>query len=615
MEIGNLKIAETMGKIARRMGGNSGPATEGHGNVAVEAVAEERTRSVFDISDLVQFWRDNVRPTGIQRVQIEVLKAVIEADEKGSDSFAAICFDPASHNWQVIPNDHLHALIIKSYSVNTGIDEWVIQLQAVLAQATHYVPKRGDALINLGSSWWIPDYLHKVRRLKAEHGVRYVPFIHDTIPLSVPQYCDKNLVSEFRLWFRGAVGLADHVIVNSECSKRDVLKWANDLTGSCAPVSVARLNAAFPKPEASATLIVERLNLDGERFVICVGTLEARKNHALLFRVWSELLNKLPAEKVPKLVLVGKKGWKFDLAQATLASDPRLEDVVTMVSNLSDEELAELYRKSLFTIFPSFYEGWGLPVTEATSYGKLTLASSISSLPEAASQGDILLDPADQNVWTSTLLKLLADDDSLEKATGKSIAGARLRRWSDIAGDIVRISGESTSRGIGEDCPEILDGMIYDFRIETAQAAYERSALPFRRGSGWHQLEDWGTWSAPGATELRFKTRNSSARFLYLVVRGAQTAQAVTIVVDKEKRAKPVIPAQERVILRVDLGSTDRKEHVVRIVQPTVTDLNVMTGGADKRKVGIGILNMACIPAEDFGSRLNFLETMQMFFV
>lgn len=107
MEIGNLKIAETMGKIARRMGGNSGPSTESHGNVAVEAVGEAHTRSVFDISDLVQFWRDNVRPTGIQRVQIEVLKAVIEADEKGSDSFAAICFDPASHNWQVIPNDQI----------------------------------------------------------------------------------------------------------------------------------------------------------------------------------------------------------------------------------------------------------------------------------------------------------------------------------------------------------------------------------------------------------------------------------------------------------------------------------------------------------------------------
>ena len=78
--------------------------------------------------------------------------------------------------------------------------------------------------------------------------------------------------------------------------------------------------------------------------MLCVGTLEARKNHALLFQIWSDLARMLPRERVPKLVLVGKEGWMFDLARAVFSRDPALKELVLKLNNLSDQELADLYR-------------------------------------------------------------------------------------------------------------------------------------------------------------------------------------------------------------------------------------------------------------------------------
>ena len=436
-----------------------------HSRARAPATAiEQNARYVFDISDLMQFWRDNVRPTGIQRVQIEVLRSIIEREiepELAEAPFTTIFFDGASHSWKSLPNERLLQQIKTSYTASITKEIWLIDLDEALLSARNYTPMAGDAIINLGSSWWIPDYLHKVQRLRLEYGIRYIPFIHDAIPLVTPEFCDAGLVDEFRLWFRGAVSIADHIIVNSSSSGNDVDRCARELTGDCSAISIARLNAAFPQPETMLrTGIIERLNLDIERYVLCVGTLEARKNHALLFQIWSDLARMLPRERVPKLVLVGKEGWMFDLARAVFSRDPALKELVLKLNNLSDQELADLYRGALFTVYPSFYEGWGLPVTEAVSYGKLTVASNNSSVPEAASRGDILIDPHDQSSWRDTILRLVSDDAFLTQSTRISRERADVRRWADVANDILEAARTSVRAVAEQNTTMIQDGTI-----------------------------------------------------------------------------------------------------------------------------------------------------------
>ena len=591
-----------------------------HSRARAPATAiEQNARYVFDISDLMQFWRDNVRPTGIQRVQIEVLRSIIEREiepELAEAPFTTIFFDGASHSWKSLPNERLLQQIKTSYTASITKEIWLIDLDEALLSARNYTPMAGDAIINLGSSWWIPDYLHKVQRLRLEYGIRYIPFIHDAIPLVTPEFCDAGLVDEFRLWFRGAVSIADHIIVNSSSSGNDVDRCARELTGDCSAISIARLNAAFPQPETMLrTGIIERLNLDIERYVLCVGTLEARKNHALLFQIWSDLARMLPRERVPKLVLVGKEGWMFDLARAVFSRDPALKELVLKLNNLSDQELADLYRGALFTVYPSFYEGWGLPVTEAVSYGKLTVASNNSSVPEAASRGDILIDPHDQSSWRDTILRLVSDDAFLTQSTRISRERADVRRWADVANDILEAARTSVRAVAEQNTTMIQDGTIYDFRIVTARKNYDCSALPFRSGAGWHHLEEWGAWSAPGVTELKFRVATTTDRYLYLVVKGGMEPLNVTLTVDRKTRMSREIASDNRVIFRADIGSSPRNEHVIRMIVHNPVNLALKTGGADNRQIGVGFLNMVCVPHADISSRLNFLEAMQMHFV
>ncbi len=576
-----------------------------------------RPRVIIDLSDLTQFWKHNIRPTGIQRVQIEVLKAIIDGEavcDTVEPGVTGVFFDNNTHGWRVIDNDKMNAQINLSYSPTVSRETWNNELSKLLGNSKAYAPTPQDVILNLGSSWWIPDYLYKLQLLQNEHGVRYVPFIHDAIPLMTPQYCDIGLVDEFRLWFRGAVSIADAIVVNSAWSARDVELCANELVGSCPPISIARLNAAFPLPEARGHGIVERLNLDIDRYAICVGTLEARKNNALLFEVWNSLIKTVPRERMPKLLLVGKEGWMYDVAKATFNRYPVLKEYVLSIHNISDEDLAELYRRSIVNLYPSFYEGWGLPVTEATSYGKLTVGSSISSIPEAASPGDILLDPHDQNAWYETLYRLFTDDSYLEAREAESRAQANIRPWSAVALDILEALGASSPRPKDGVTPTLVDGAICDFRMSTAKKNFGFSAMPFRSGKGWHHMEDWGTWSAPGLTEIKFRSPTSETRYLYLTVNGGQDPLDMTLTMDRKSRVDRTVNAGERVIFRLEVDA-DSNEHVARIIVHNPVDLALKTNGADPRQIGLGFISMMVAPRDDYASRLNFLEAMQMHFV
>jgi glycosyltransferase involved in cell wall biosynthesis len=571
-------------------------------------------RYVCDISDLIQFWRSNIYPTGIQRVQIEVIRSLIPdvTAQISDDRFCVLLYyDVRSSDWFMIDEQLFLQQVDASNAPNTDIASWKLQLDRLLLATITYMPAADDVLINLGSSWWIPDYLYKINLLRRTHGVRYVPFIHDTIPLSTPEYCATDLVDEFRMWFRGAVEIADHIIVNSQSSANDVTVWAKQLTGDCPPVSVAPLNAAFSRTaKATRSHILQKHNLDIDRYVLCVGTLEIRKNHLLLLNVWNELARRFEGADVPKLVLVGKKGWMFEEAEALLARNAVLAAHVLILSNLSDQELAEVYQNCQFAVYPSFYEGWGLPVTEAVSYGKLTVASNTSSIPEAASSGDILLPPHDQAAWLDMIARLLQDDAFLARATAASREQARLRDWAAIAGDILAAASGERRAERQASLPLMADGVIYDFRISTAKQDYERSAGVFRHGPGWHHLEAAFTWTAGPVTELKFSVATAEPRYLYLGVLGGLEDTGISISTNGRNRKSFALARDTNRVFRLSLPAT--LHHTIRLLVDQVLDLSELTRGADTRKVGVRFVNLMCCLEGDIVARLGFSEEMGM---
>jgi glycosyltransferase involved in cell wall biosynthesis len=265
----------------------------------------------------------------------------------------------------------------------------VDQLRKYIDQAPHLVFPEGAFLINLGTSWWLPNYFLNIRTAKAHYGIKYVPLVYDCIPIVAGEHCGEELTRQFIAWAMGVFEHADHILAISRTTAADVVRVAEHLGRKIAPPTVVELDASFgavgelAAADLQAAQLFLKHDLRAGEYVLFVATVESRKNHLLAFSAWVALLKKFGVRRVPKLVCVGKKGWLNEAIYAKLETSSLLRQKVVMLSGIADAELQKLYRDCLFTIFPSLYEGWGLPVTESRCFGKVALSSSGSSLPEA----------------------------------------------------------------------------------------------------------------------------------------------------------------------------------------------------------------------------------------
>ncbi|WP_048987117.1 hypothetical protein [Burkholderia cenocepacia] len=290
----------------------------------------------FDYSDLVQYFRHNRFPTGIQRVQIELFKA---AQEAAFDvPIRACAFVEGTDFWvEIDPIAFRRLCDLSSLPGETDDPVWVGALNQVLDNLSRKMPvrfPRGATLINIGTSWWIKDYGAYIRQAKQKYGLRYVPFVHDLIPLLTPEHCSKGLVQEFKAWIELVMLQADFIAVNSVNTQTDVVNYAKTRKALAYDPQVVRLDAEFARNPAFADddSFVNDCGLMAGRYVLFVGTLESRKNHAGVFQAWKRMIAKLGIENAPMLVCVGKRGWLFDQANAVLESDGQLASKVLMLS-------------------------------------------------------------------------------------------------------------------------------------------------------------------------------------------------------------------------------------------------------------------------------------------
>ncbi len=160
-----------------------------------------------------------------------------------------------------------------------------------------------------------------------------------------------------------------------------------------------------------------RHRFEGEPFVLSVSTVEIRKNHLLLAKIWVECIRE--GIDLPRLVIVGRIGWDVDELLRWVAHAPELDGKVDIVSDVDDDELVHLYRDALFTVFPSRIEGWGLPVTESLTYGRVCVHSTDPAQLEASQGLMPAIHPDDFVGWKAEIVRLARDEEyrtSLERA-------------------------------------------------------------------------------------------------------------------------------------------------------------------------------------------------------
>ncbi|MBN1622512.1 MAG: glycosyltransferase family 4 protein [Endomicrobiales bacterium] len=258
--------------------------------------------------------------------------------------------------------------------------------------------------------------------------------IHDLIGVRMPE---NSLAFPSRFyWGRYFPNLskrADIIITDSEYSRKDIIELLKIPENRIKVIPLAAGERFKPgKDKDMVQQTKNKYNIGNSPYVLFVGNIEYRKNIILLLKIWKKL--RLPH----KLVLAGSKtGYTDNLVR--FISENEIKDRVLLTDYISDEDIVNLYNGADLFVYPSLYEGFGLPVLEAMSCGTPVIASNTTSLPEIVSDAGILTDPNNIDELQDAIVKVLSDSSLRSKLKEKGLIRSKLFSWERVARETLEV--------------------------------------------------------------------------------------------------------------------------------------------------------------------------------
>jgi glycosyltransferase involved in cell wall biosynthesis len=292
---------------------------------------------------------------------------------------------------------------------------------------------KDNLFLSFTDSWNLEGYFNSLDHLLQRKN-ELVVLLYDCIPIVLPHSFGPGFEEIYTKWLNKAIDCTNSIITISNSSKNDLLKFIlNQELAQNFSTNIIRLGDLF---ETNDELVLQNeLSIDTS-FILCVGTVEFRKNHQVILDAYRILISE-GKRKLPKVVIAGKQGWMDNNISHQIHNDPRLKDNFVLFNNLSDRQVKYLYEECLFTMYPSFYEGWGLPVAESFACGKACILSNVSSLPEINSEVSIFCDPHDPYSWAEEIWKLVSDHKYLLSKENKVINHFTRQNWINTASEII----------------------------------------------------------------------------------------------------------------------------------------------------------------------------------
>ena len=283
-----------------------------------------------------------------------------------------------------------------------------------------------------------PDVVHSNSFWCPRHITAPVVYtLYDMSPIECPWFhTEANRLICFDGIFDASLHAA-HLVAISESSRRAFLKWFPHVDGDRVTVvyPAARPSIVAPVTDEAIARVLQKYALQQDRFWLAVGTIEPRKNYRQLLEAYAALVADRPADTRP-LCIVGQAGW-LESSLDPLVRQLGIGDRVRCLGFVEDMELAALYRSAFAFLYPSKYEGFGLPVVEAMACGAAVVAMRSTSLPEVVGTSGLLVDPTSTGGFLEAMSALVKEPELRAELRAAALEQAARFSWNRSAASLL----------------------------------------------------------------------------------------------------------------------------------------------------------------------------------
>lgn len=278
-------------------------------------------------------------------------------------------------------------------------------------------------------------------------GARRVVTVHDVYFTHAPEHVDTYGGQYFLQTFARKLPKVDHIIAISEFTRGEIMKHypIDPERISVVPhaVDLARFTAYEGADDGAR---IRELGLE-RPYLLCVATIEPRKNLITLIEAYARMRQILRAggQKPPHLVITGQPAWGIHALESRL-KEAGLHDIVKLTGYVDDALLPPLYRQALGFVFPSVYEGFGLPVLEAMACGCPAAVSQAAALPEVAGEAALYFKPNDSDSMARTLTRFITEPHLRSDLREAGLRRAQMFSWEAAARGILEVYRHVLSR-------------------------------------------------------------------------------------------------------------------------------------------------------------------------
>lgn len=279
----------------------------------------------------------------------------------------------------------------------------------------------GDTFFTSDGLWDRQDYIDSLVHI-GNTEAKFVHLVHDIVPIVVPHLVHDYMTGAMTEYFTKIAPYIDVLVSISRNTQTDFMSAFGAYTKPVLDQYIFHHGDDMPDIQPIKPACVEGL----EGFVLCVGTIEIRKNHMLIYQAYKLAIER--GVELPPIVIVGRDGWLSDQTLKLMRDDPAVKDKIIFAGPVPDAELAWCYQNCLYTVMPTYYEGWGLQVAQSLYYGKVAAVSNVGPLPEVGGDLNMYYSPYSPDELLVAMTQLL-DSAVLDAKTARIRDEYRPTTW------------------------------------------------------------------------------------------------------------------------------------------------------------------------------------------